>query len=133
VWVPEPTRENILEAMKKRRTYAATANIIADVRCTVGSTEHFMGEEFEADKAPTIKIHLIGAKKFANVVIIKDDEVVYDAKPDAQDVKFEWTDPKPANGKTSYYYVRGEQIPDMPGVTGELVWASPMWIKYTGK
>jgi hypothetical protein len=26
-------------------------------------------------------------------------------------------------GKTSYYYVRGEQA------NGELVWASPMWIK----
>lgn len=132
VWVPEPTRENILEAMKKRRTYAATANIIADVRCSVGNVEHFMGEEFEADRAPTIKVQLIGSKKFANVVIIKDDQVVYDAKPDAQDVKFEWTDPKPSNGKTSYYYVRGEQVPDMEGVTGELVWASPMWIKVKG-
>ena len=48
-----------------------------------------------------------------------------------EDVKLTWTDPKPTAGKTSYYYVRGEQVPDMDGVSsGELVWASPMWIKY---
>ena len=44
---------------------------------------------------------------------------------------FKWTDPKPTPGKTSYYYVRGEQAPDVEGATaGELVWASPMWIAY---
>ena len=31
------------------------------------------------------------------------------------------------SGKMSYYYVRGEQE------NGEIVWASPMWITYTGK
>ena len=35
-------------------------------------------------------------------------------------------DAKPEKGKTSYYYVRGEQN------DGEIVWASPMWITYTG-
>jgi hypothetical protein len=29
-----------------------------------------------------------------------------------------------ARGRTSYYYVRGEQA------DGELVWVSPMWIAY---
>ena len=32
----------------------------------------------------------------------------------------------PAAGKTSYYYVRGEQA------DGEIVWVSPMWITYQG-
>jgi len=41
-------------------------------------------------------------------------------------VDFSWRDNKPS-GKTSYYYVRGEQD------NGEIVWASPMWITYTGK
>jgi hypothetical protein len=44
-------------------------------------------------------------------------------------VHFQWTDPHPTVGKTSYYYVRGEQVPDLAGVSsGEIVWASPMWI-----
>ena len=64
------------------------------------------------------------------MTIIKDDEEVHVAEPNEQDVQFQWTDPKPTPGKTSYYYVRGEQVPDMEGATaGELVWASPMWIR----
>ncbi|RLE44426.1 hypothetical protein DRJ22_05940, partial [Candidatus Woesearchaeota archaeon] len=39
VYVEEPTREDILEAMKKRHVYGSTDNIIADVRCN----GHFMG------------------------------------------------------------------------------------------
>src|SRR5205823_5517893 len=101
-----------IDGIRKRRTYAATANIIADVRCRAGDKEHFMGEEFTTAAAPTINVHLIGAKNLAHVVIIKDDVVVHEEKPNAIDVKFDWTDPKPEAGKTSYYYVRGEQIPD---------------------
>lgn len=129
VLVTEPTREGILDAVRKRRVYGATDNIIADVRCRVGDTEHFMGEEFEADAAPTLDIHLIGAKPLAKVTIIKDDVEVLVKECHEQDVHFQWTDPEPTVGKTSYYYVRGEQEPDLEGATaGELVWASPMWI-----
>jgi hypothetical protein len=42
-------------------------------------------------------------------------------------VEFRWRDYAPEPGKRSYYYVRGEQQ------NGELVWASPFWITYTGK
>jgi hypothetical protein len=59
--------------------------------------------------------------------------VVYTADPNQKDVSFSWTDSKPEPGKTSYYYVRGQQVPDFEGAEGELVWASPLWIKYEGK
>jgi hypothetical protein len=42
-------------------------------------------------------------------------------------VEFRLRDNDPQRGKTSYYYVRGEQQ------DGELVWASPFWITYEGK
>ena len=35
-----------------------------------------------------------------------------------------WKDTAAERGKTSYYYVRGEQA------DGVLVWVSPMWIRY---
>ena len=54
-------------------------------------------------------------------------------EPNKAEVEFTWTDKEPKAGKESYYYVRGEQIPDMHGVNGELVWASPMWIKFAPK
>lgn len=131
VWVKEPTREAILDAVKKRRVYGATDNILADVCCKTGGVEHMMGEEFASSEAPTLNVKLIGTQKFNKVVIIKDDVEVHVLRPDQKEVSFTWTDPAPVAGKTSYYYVRGEQAPDMAGISsGELVWASPMWIRY---
>ena len=65
------------------------------------------------------------AKK-SKVVIVRDGKYVYSTAPNSQLVEFSWRDNQPNKDKTSYYYVRGEQD------NGELVWASPLWIKYTG-
>jgi hypothetical protein len=126
----EPTRAAVLDAVRKRRVYGATDNLIADVRCkSSDGKEHLMGEEFETSGAPTFSVHLAGPQKFVKVTIIKDDEEVHIVEPNSPDVSFTWTDPNPSTGKTSYYYVRGDQAPDMEGITsGEMVWASPMWI-----
>jgi len=120
VWVEEPTREAILESMKKRHLYGATDNIIADVRCG----EHFMGDEFTTSERPRLSIHLIGTQPFDKVHIVKDGNYVHAESPGKQEVEFTWSDFDVKPGKTSYYYVRGEQK------DGELVWVSPMWIKY---
>ena len=57
-------------------------------------------------------------------IIIKDDVEMNVTKPNKAEVELTWTDSKPTEGKTSYYYVRGEQT------DGELVWVSPMWVTY---
>jgi hypothetical protein len=59
-------------------------------------------------------------------VIVRDGKYVYSTAPNRQSVDFSWRDNQPNRGKTSYYYVRGEQD------NGELVWVSPLWITYTG-
>ena len=86
-----------------------------------------MGDEFSTATAPTLKIKLIGTAPFARVVIVKDNEYVHTVEPKTAEVEFSWTDTQPSVGKTSYYYVRGEQA------DGELVWVSPMWIAYKFK
>src|SRR5688572_4761815 len=96
----EPTRQAVIDAVKKRRVYGSTDNIIADVRCTVGGKVHWMGEEFATSQPPAIDVRLIGAgRKIAHVVIVKDDVVVHEPRPNQQDVKFTWTDAKPIPGK----------------------------------
>ena len=82
---------------------------------------------FNTTTAPKFQIHLEGTGAFAKVVFVKDDEEVFTAAPNQQKCDLEWTDPKPTAGQPSYYYVRGEQA------DGELVWASPMWIKFEPK
>jgi len=120
VWVREPAREAIMDGLRKRHVYGATDNILADVRCG----EHFMGEEFSVSEPPEISVKLWGTANFAKVHIIKDNQYVYTAEPGARTVDFVWKDPAATRGKTSYYYVRGEQA------DGEIVWVSPMWITY---
>jgi len=115
VWVEAPTREAILEGMKRRRVYGATDNTIAIFRCG----DHFMGDEFTTSEKPSFAIHLLGTRPFAKVHIIKDGNYVHTVEPNKADVELTWVDMAATPGKTSYYYVRGE-----------LVWASPMWITY---
>jgi hypothetical protein len=121
--VTENTREALIDALHKRHVYASTDNIIADVR----SGDHLMGDAFSTDSPPEIAVKLSGTSPFKKVVIVKDNEYVYSTAPGSRDVNFKWRDNSPKSGKTSYYYVRGEQE------NGELVWASPFWITYKGQ
>lgn len=121
--VKDNSREAILEAFQKRHVYAATDNIFADVE----SGSHIMGDEFSTSDLPSLKIRLKGTSRFAKVVIVKDGKYVYSTAPNEASVEFSWRDNQPDKDKTSYYYVRGEQD------NGEIVWVSPLWIKYTDK
>ena len=118
----EVTRESLLDAFEKRHVYAATDEILADVR----SGDYLAGDEFSTSTLPTLSIKLEGTSKFAKVVIVRDGKYVYSTAPDAQKVQFTWRDNQPNKGKISYYYVRGEQD------NGEIVWVSPFWITYNG-
>ncbi len=124
VYAEGRTRTDILNAMKKRHTYAATDTIIAEVRARAGGREWMMGDEFTTAENPSFSVKLVGTKPFAEIVIIKDDEIVHTSTSGTKEAAFDWTDPSPRAGETSYYYVRGKQTDD------ELVWASPMWIRY---
>jgi hypothetical protein len=71
-----------------------------------------------------LDVKLTGTAKFKKVVVVKDNKYVYSTEPGSATVQFSWRDNAASAGKTSYYYVRGEQE------DGQLVWASPMWITY---
>ncbi len=117
------TRESLLDAFKKRHVYASTDNILADVR----SGDYMMGDIFSTAAPPELRVKLAGTAPFAKVHVIKDNKYAYSIEPKQAAVEFSWRDNTPQAGKMSYYYVRGEQA------DGEIVWASPLWITYTGK
>jgi len=117
------TREALIDAFHKRHVYGATDDILADVR----SGEHIMGDAFSTGSLPELHVKLVGTGPFAKVHVVKDNKYVYTTEPKTAKVDFSWKDTTPSTGKTSYYYVRGEQE------DGEIVWASPMWITYNGK
>src|SRR5260370_24350216 len=123
LFVAEPTRAAVLDAFKRRHIYAATDNILADVR----SGTHMMGDAFSSSTPPLLQVKFEGTGPFAKVSIVKDGAYVYMTEPKSAKVDFSWRDEAAEAGKTSYYYVRCEQA------NGEVVWASPMWITYNGR
>jgi hypothetical protein len=117
------TREGLLDGLRKRHVYGATDNILAEFR----SGKYIMGDSFTTAAPPEFQIKLTGTAPFAKVHIVRNNQYVYTAQPNQRTVHLTWRDASPVAGKTSYYYVRGEQA------DGEVVWVSPMWIDYTGR
>ncbi len=113
------TRQDLVDGMRARHTYAATDNIIVDVR--IG--EHMMGDAFVSTEAPAVKVIAKGTLPIERIVLIKNNEFVYTAEPGTNEVDFEFRDDSAEKGE-SYYYVRVEQS------DGSLAWSSPIWVDY---
>jgi hypothetical protein len=120
VLAEEPTRAGIIAAFKKRHCYAATDNIIFEVR----AGDHLMGDIFETQQRPTLDIAIRGTAPIAKLDIVRDNKYVFTSEPKTQDVKLRYTDMEAQAGQNSFYYVRIQQA------DGNLAWASPMWIHY---
>lgn len=119
VYTDNPTRQGVLDGIRKRHTYGATDNIIMDVRMG----QHFMGDEFRLGKPLPLKVKARGTRMVARVDIIKDNQVVYTTEPKKQDVEFEFADKGELGGR-HFYYVRLMQD------DGMIAWSSPMFINY---
>jgi hypothetical protein len=120
----QPTRAALLDAFRKRHCYAATDNIVLDVRCG----EHLMGDEFAQAGPVTLRVAVLGTGPVKRVDVIKDFHFVYSAEPRSQSPKldFTWTDDDGVIRNPSWYYVRVLQE------NGELAWASPIWVRRPG-
>jgi hypothetical protein len=116
IYSPDDNRTNIVENMRVRHAYAATDNIVLDVR----AEGHLMGEEFTFSGQPRIRVTVKGTERIGQVDVVRNNEFVYTQKPLAKDAEFEYQDKAPGS---AYYYVRVMQI------DGNLAWSSPIWIK----
>ena len=77
VYTDDPTRQGVLDAIRKRHTYGAIDNIILDVHMG----EHFMGDEFPLSAAEPLKVKIRGTGAIAKVDVIKDSKVIYSTTP----------------------------------------------------
>ena len=120
VLTADRSRKGIIDAFKRRHSYAATDNIILDIR----SGKHIMGDIFETKNPPSIDVTILGTSPVAKVSIVRHTQYVHVATPKTPDVTFTYTDREARPGETKLYYVRVEQT------DGNLAWSSPMWITY---
>jgi hypothetical protein len=106
--------------MRARHAYAATDNIIVDVR--IG--DHLMGDIFQSSETPVLKVHVQGTGPIARIEVIKNNTFVHSVRPGGDSSSFEFRDNQMKDGE-SYYYVRVEQA------AGQLAWSSPIWVNYS--
>jgi hypothetical protein len=120
VLTDDVSRQGIIDAFKKRHSYAATDNIQFDVRCD----GHLMGDVFELKQRPTLDIRVTGTGPVAKVHVLRNNQYVYTGTPNTPEVTLRYTDNDAPAGKVSFYYVRIEQS------DGNLAWSSPFWITF---
>jgi hypothetical protein len=149
--VPErvTTREDIQDALRTRRTYASTDNIIVDFR----AGDVLQGGDLTAAETPTFTVRVTGTEPILRIEIVKNNKVVYSAAPGREatltyrDQSFAdmsmmattqirtWSRPeagirgRPAR-PAAYYYVRVIQSYSAaePEVEGEIAWSSPIFV-----
>ena len=125
VLAEENSREGIIDAFKRRHSYAAHDNIALVVR----SGDYLMGDEFSTDLTPRLQIVAHGTAPIDTVEVIRQvgseiPEVVASLEPGTEVIDLDWSDPAAVPDETSMYYVRLTQS------NGAMAWASPMWIAY---
>jgi hypothetical protein len=121
VLAEEFSRRGLVEGMRKRHTYAATDNIVLDVRMGSG----IMGDEVRTQQ-PRLEVVVLGTGPIDRVEVIRNGEVIHKAVPEknAEEIRFAWDDKNPHKGeKPSYYYVRVTQK------DRQMAWGSPIWVQ----
>ncbi|HYW44442.1 MAG TPA: hypothetical protein VE959_16385 [Bryobacteraceae bacterium] len=127
IYTPSTVRRDIVESMRKRHTYGATDNIVVDFRARDRQgREWMMGDAFDAAAPPALHVKVLGTGTIETVEIVKDGKFIYRTEPKADTAEFDYTDTAPGSGE-SWYYVRVMQA------DRNMAWASPIWVKYTGR
>ena len=117
----DSTREAILNAIRARHAYAATDNIVLDVR----SGDHIQGDIFSVQGRPKIEVRVEGTAPVDKIEIVKNNKFVFSDRPKKASVRLAYEDSDARAGE-SYYYVRVQQS------DGQMAWSSPMWITTRG-
>jgi hypothetical protein len=118
LYVTELTREAILEAIRARRSYAATDNILVDFRMN----GRLIGEAFQSAETPRLWARVAGTGPIRSVEVIRNNTYIHSQAGSGPSLELNYVDNQPPAGE-SYYYIRVEQA------DGQLAWSSPIWVR----
>jgi len=119
VYAKANTRQAVFDAIRQRRTYGATDNILLEF--WLG--DHFMGEDFTTGARSPIRVKYRGTGIVASVQLIRDGKYIHQFSPNNQEGDLEFEDVNPGLGQ-HWYYVRLEQQ------DGQLASSSPIWVRH---
>ena len=121
ILVAGDSRQDLVDAMRKRHTYGATDNIVCDFRVRAGGREYLQGDDFSTSGNYALRVNVIGTGPIKRIDVIHNESYAYTVTPGAKTAQFGYTDAHPADGENRYY-VRVEQE------DGNLAWSSPIWV-----
>jgi len=127
ILVEDFSRQGLVDAMRKRHTYAATDNIVMDYRIsTADAGTALMGDIFATKSQPKLMVKVLGTAKIKQIDVIKNNTYIFKVNPNEKIASFEYVDNSVKPGE-NYYYVRAEQE------DGQLAWSSPIWVRYEAR
>ncbi len=99
VWATDRSRRAVLDAMRARRTYAATDNIVLEF--WIG--DQFMGGELRAGAGgvPEIRVKAVGTKPFLTAEILRNGQPIHRSSPARADVELRFRDLEPIPGRAT--------------------------------
>lgn len=126
VWAAELTSEAVLDAIKARRSYAATDNIVLQFEAAdgTGAEPHKMGREIEAVRSPEFRLRVSGTSPIQILELVRSGEMVYSASPGTKDVSVDFRDEEAPSEGSEHYHVRLVQS------DGQIAWSTPIWVDY---
>lgn len=116
--------DSVLDALWRRRCYACTGRIRPLVDFTVN--DRVMGSSLRSDVRPCIQAHLAAAKNIRSLHVIRNQSEIKRMRCGKREADLAVEDPSPEAGM-NYYYLRAVFEDD------EILWTSPVWVRYTGK
>jgi hypothetical protein len=119
----DSTREALIDAMRKRHTYAATRNILLDYRVRADGKTWLQGDELRTGSVPELWAKIRGTGPLKQVVVVRDNNYVYAHEPEGSEFELSFRDAALTPGE-HYYYVRVEQR------DRNMAWSSPVWVNY---
>lgn len=119
--VTDFTREGLLDAMRRRHSYAATDNIVLDYRLEIGGREYLQGDIAQAAGDARLRVKILGTKAVRQIDVIRNNRFVHALHPMKQEVEFTYAD-RDERSASTYYYVRVVQVDD------QMAWSSPIWV-----
>jgi hypothetical protein len=123
VWARELTREDLFDALRKRRCYATTgARILLDFRLNGFRMGEVVREEHSGKRE--LSVLAAGTGNFETLEILRNNEVVHSQAGSGKVIRLEWEDPEDRlrfPGE-DFYYARVTQA------DGNRAWSSPIWI-----
>jgi len=116
------TRQGLVDAMRRRHTYAATSNILLDFRMRDGDETWLQGDSFRSRGRPQLVVKVAGTGPLAKIDVVRDNQYLHSRPGAGETAEFTYQDAGSGPGE-HYYYIRVLQK------DGNVAWSSPIWVR----